>query len=139
MTHINKYINLNLTDPPSSPSTRRYLFHNDTSGTPPPSSTTFVATQLKELIGGRGSQTSPIQNVTIRGLGFRDAARTFMEPWGVPSGGDWALYRGAAVFVEGAENIVIERNVFNRVDGNAVVLSGYTRDVVIDSNEFLCV
>ena len=31
----------------------------------------------------------PIQNVTIQGLHFRDAADTTMEPWGVPSGGDW--------------------------------------------------
>lgn len=77
-----------------------------------------------------------MKDITIRGIGFRDAARTFMEPWAPPSGGDWALYRGAAVFVEGAEDIVIEQNVFKRVDGNAVLLSGYTRDVVIDSNEF---
>jgi hypothetical protein len=48
-------------------------------------------------------------------------------------------YRGGAVFVEGAESVAIERNLFKRVDGNAVLLSGYTRDVVIDSNEFTCV
>lgn len=113
-----------------------YIWYNDTSGTPPPTSTTFVATQHKELIGIRGSQGTPVKDITIRGIGFRDAARTFMEPWAPPSGGDWALYRGAAVFVEGAEDIVIEQNVFKRVDGNAVLLSGYTRDVVIDSNEF---
>jgi hypothetical protein len=113
-----------------------YMYHNATPGTPPPSSTTFIATQHKEMIGIRGKQDAPATDITIRGVGFRDAARTFMEPWAPPSGGDWALYRGAAVFVEGAENVVIEQNVFNRVDGNAVLLSGYTRDVVIDSNEF---
>ena len=52
---------------------------------------------------------------------------------------NYIRYRGGAVFVEGAESVVIERNLFKRVDGNAVLLSGYTRDVVIDSNEFTCV
>ena len=115
-----------------------YLVLNDTSansGGPP--TETYIASQHKELIGIRGSMSQPIQDITIRGIGFRDSAKTFMEPWGVPSGGDWALYRGGAIFVEGAENITVEKNLFKRVDGNGVFLSGYTRDVVIDANEFV--
>ena len=41
--------------------------------------------------GGR-----PAKDITLRGLGFRDARKTYMDPWGVPSGGDWALHRGGA-------------------------------------------
>ena len=50
--------------------------------------------------------------------------------------GDWALYRGGAVFIEGAENITVQENVFKRVDGNALFLSGYTRGVQVLDNDF---
>ena len=71
-----------------SDSHRLYLWYNSsTPKTPPPASLEFVATSLKEMIGMRGTMNAPIRDVTIRGVGFRDAAATFMEPWGVPSGG----------------------------------------------------
>jgi hypothetical protein len=49
---------------------------------------------------------------------------------------DWGLYRGGAIFVEGAENITIQHNVLTRLDGNGVFVSGYTRHVQISDNEF---
>ena len=42
-----------------------------------------------------------------------------------PSGGDWGLYRGGAIFVEGAEDVTIQHNTLTRLDGNAVFVSGY--------------
>jgi hypothetical protein len=30
---------------------------------------------------------APVSNVTVQGIGIRDAAKTFMEEWGAPSGG----------------------------------------------------
>jgi hypothetical protein len=59
-----------------------------------------------------------------------------MEPWGVPSGGDWSLYRGAAVYIEGCENCTVHDNIFKRVDGNAVIVSGYNRGVQLVDNDF---
>ena len=50
-----------------------------------------------------------------------------MERFGVPSGGDWALYRGGAVFLDGTENAVVTNGLFERLDGNALFLSGYNR------------
>ena len=47
-----------------------------------------------------------------------------MNPWGVPSGGDWGLYRGGAIFVEGAEDITLQHNTLTRLDGNGVFVSG---------------
>jgi hypothetical protein len=101
-----------------------YLFWNGTAGTPPPPSIQFVATHLKRLITIIGTKATPVQGVTIRGIGIRDAAATFMDPWGVPSGGDWALHRGGAVFIEGTEGTVVQGNLFKRVDGNALFISG---------------
>lgn len=112
-----------------------FLYYNDSSS-PPPADLQFVVPQLQEMIGVRGTQQAPVRNITIQGLNIRDAAATYMEPWGVPSGGDWALYRGGAVFIEGAEDIVVQQNNFVRVDGNGIFLSGYSRGVVLDNNSF---
>jgi hypothetical protein len=109
-----------------------YLWYNcSTPKTPPPSTLDFVATSLNEMIGIRGTIDAPVSGVTIRGIGIRDAAATFMQPWGVPSGGDWSLYRGGAVYIEGAENVTVHDNLFKRVDGNALMISGYTRGVQV--------
>ena len=71
-----------------------------------------------------GTMDRPIRDVTIQGVKFRDAADTTMEPWGVPSGGDWGLYRGGAVFLEGTEGCSVVHCSFVRVDNNAVFVSG---------------
>jgi hypothetical protein len=113
-----------------------YWYNSTTPKTPPPTTVDFVATNLKEMIGIRGTMAAPVVGVTIRGVGLRDAAATFMEPWGVPSGGDWSLYRGGAMYIEGAENITVQNNIFKRVDGNAVMISGYTRGVQVLDNDF---
>ena len=60
-----------------------------------------------------------------------------MDNHSVPSGGDWALQRMGAVFIENSEGIVIDSNLFIRLDGNGLMLSGYNRDTLITSNEFV--
>lgn len=73
-------------------------------------------------------------DITIFGVGIRDAAPTFLERWGVPSGGDWSCYHGAALDIHGAERVNISDNAFRRLDNNAIILSGYTRHVTIRHN-----
>ena len=60
-----------------------------------------------------------------------------MEPWGVPSGGDWGLYRGGALFFEGTEGCSVRHCSFVRVDNNALFLSGYNRNTLFADNEFV--
>lgn len=86
---------------------------------------------LETLIDVRGAS-----NITISGLGFRDSAATFMSEWSAPSGGDWALHRGGAIFLENVYNINIQRCIFRRLDGNAIFLSRRTRKVRICRNTF---
>jgi len=83
---------------------------------------------LKELIRivGEGPHEAA-SDITMRGIEFRDAAATYLDDWGIPSGGDWALHRGGAFFIENATNINIDHTHFTLLDGNAVFLSGYTR------------
>ena len=52
----------------------------------------------------------------------------YMEPYEVPSGGDWAVHRGAAVVIEGAEDIQLSNCTFDQPGGNGLLLSDYTRN-----------
>jgi len=116
-----------------------YLWPNSTSmaqdGSPAPD-LKLVAVQLQTLIAINGTKAAPTTNVTVQGIHFRDGANINMEPWGVPSGGDWGLYRGGAIFLEGAEDVDVKHNDFERLDGNAVFVSGYTRRMHIEDNAF---
>ena len=114
-----------------------YFFYNATSGTEPPSDTLYVATQLKTLISINGSMSDPVENITIRGVNFRDTAYTYMDPHGMPSGGDWALQRMGALFLEGTKNVTIDSCILERLDGNAIMVSGYNRNTTIQQNEFV--
>jgi hypothetical protein len=70
-----------------------YLYPNSTGygsgggGSGGPDGADLVATHLQTLISIKGTMASPVKGITIQGVGFRDAAYTYLEPWGVPSGG----------------------------------------------------
>ena len=72
-----------------------YLWYNATAGTAPPADLEVEATNLQDyiqILGSpptRGGERVPVTDVTIRGLTIRDAAATYLEPHGMPSGGDW--------------------------------------------------
>lgn len=72
----------------------------------------LVATRLKTLISIRGDASAPVSAITIRGLTFTQTESTLLDAYEVPSGGDWSTHRGATVFVEGAQNVVIDNNLF---------------------------
>lgn len=99
----------------------------------PPSS--LIATRLHTLISAKGTQTNPVRDLRITNIGVRDAASTFMVRHGVPSGGDWSLPHVAAIQLHGVSNVAISRCHFVRLDGSAVLLSGYARGVVIAHNK----
>ena len=64
--------------------------------------------QFARLIEVLGNQSNPVRDVLISNVGFRDTTATFMDPrWAAPSGGDWSLHRGGAVFFEGVENVTV--------------------------------
>ena len=99
----------------------------------------FVAVNLKTLFsiqGLNGSDQPKAKDITIQGIKMRDAADVSMERWGVPSGGDWGLHRGGAVFFENTEDCTVSNCTFERLDGNVLFLSGYNRRTLIADNEF---
>ena len=75
------------------------------------------------------------RHVELTGLRITGAAPTQLtKRYEVPSGGDWAIGRVGAVFVEDAEGIHLTDNVFDAVGGNAVVLSRHAAGCQVTGN-----
>eukprot|EP01051_Picozoa_sp_SAG22_P004435 SAG22_NODE_237_length_14221_cov_37.207832_12_plen_270_part_00 len=68
--------------------------------------------------------------------GLRDTAPTMLEPHGVPSGGDWALERLGAVFLENTEAAVVSGCHFSRIGGNGLMISAYNLNATVSHSEF---
>ena len=96
----------------------------------------LIASNLQTLIKIQGTMENPVRNVQVNGIGFRDGAKTYMEQWSAPSGGDWALHRGGAVHLEGTEDVIISKSHFHRLDGNAIMLGGYCSGTHVTNSEF---
>lgn len=60
----------------------------------------------------------------------------YMDPHGVPSGGDWALERLGALFFEGTTGLSVDSCQFERLDGNGIMLSGFHRAAAITNSHF---
>ena len=110
-----------------------WLMYN---GTGSPGDVQWIVPAQKRIVELLGNKSAPVKNVAIHSVSFRDSGYTYMDDWGVPSGGDWALHRGGAVFLEGVENVSIASASFRNLDGNAVFLSKYTRDVSVENCSF---
>lgn len=113
--------------------------HGNSSGDPtPPSLDTLlvglVTSQLLNVVGP--SKDEPVRGFRLDGIGFRDAAPSYLEPHGVPSGGDWALERIGALFVENTEDAVVNNCTFWRLGGNAIMLSKYNNRSTIQNSDF---
>ena len=92
---------------------------------------TLIVPKLATLIDINGAD-----KVTISNVGFRDAKSTFLEKHGVPSGGDWSLYKGAAVQIANSIGSSVQRCTFSRLDGTAIILTDRTRQITIEDCEF---
>ncbi|GAB3330651.1 PDZ domain-containing protein [Larkinella ripae] len=104
-------------------------------GTDPQTATVEVS-NLKSVLELKGSAATPLQQVTLRGIRFVQAERTFMEPYEPLLRSDWMLYRGAAVYLESTESCRIEGCEFTDLGGNAVMLSRYNRKLVVEGCHF---
>eukprot|EP01060_Flectonema_neradi_P004382 TRINITY_DN12821_c0_g1_i1.p1 TRINITY_DN12821_c0_g1~~TRINITY_DN12821_c0_g1_i1.p1 ORF type:complete len:937 (+),score=210.86 TRINITY_DN12821_c0_g1_i1:61-2871(+) len=115
-----------------------YYNFNGTSG--PTGNEEFVAVQTKVLFNISATQQEPAQNIKIQGLVIRDAALTYLghtaaDIHSPTTGGDWSLQRSAAVMFEGCEGCGLSHSQITRVDGNAVIVSNYNRNVSITNND----
>ncbi len=87
--------------------------------------------RLRHLVELRGNQQQPVKFITIKGLVFRHASRTFMDNREPMVRSDWTTYRGGAAFLEGTEDCALEDCFFDQVGGNAIFVNNYNRRVTI--------
>jgi hypothetical protein len=98
----------------------RVLYYHSTAGKP--TGAVEALGTLKTLISITGTQETPAKSVSLLGIGFRDAALSYLDAHSMPSGGDWGLGRIAAVFLKGTENIMIDSCTFEKLDGTQLHL-----------------
>ena len=87
--------------------------------------------RLRHLIEFNGTKGNPVRFITLRGLTFRHAARTFMENREPLLRTDWTVYRGGAVIFNGAEDMTIEDCDFDQLGGNTVFVNNYNRRITV--------
>ncbi|MGD8241023.1 MAG: chitobiase/beta-hexosaminidase C-terminal domain-containing protein, partial [Armatimonadota bacterium] len=87
------------------------------------------AVVLKRLIDFRGTPEEPVQHINLRGLHFTQTQTTFMDDYDDIARGDWAIHRGGAVYLTGAEDCRIDDCLFEQVGGNGLFVDGYNRRV----------
>lgn len=86
---------------------------------------------LRHVIEFAGTKEQPVKAMTLRGITFSGAARTFIETKESLLRSDWAIYRGGAVFLRGAEDCMIENCDFEHLGGNGIFVSGYNRGITV--------
>lgn len=82
----------------------------------------FEIAEIPSLIEIKGIENDRASDVTVRGICFSQTSRTFMADYEPLLRSDWAIYRGAAVFIENAERCRIEDCEFTGLGGNAIFL-----------------
>lgn len=89
------------------------------------------ATRLRTLVEFRGDDQNPVRFIKLKGLIFRQAARTVMDTREPLLRSDWAIYRGGAIFFNGAEDCTLEDSFLDQLGGNAIFVNNYNRRVII--------
>ncbi|ETO36005.1 hypothetical protein RFI_01057 [Reticulomyxa filosa] len=115
--------------------TKTLYYYNNYTGAP--AADQFEATNLKLMFALVGNLSYPISNIIIRGLTLRDTQYTYMDGHGMPSGGDWALQRTGAIYLDCTFNVSISNNLMTRLDGNAISINRYNRYTVVTNNEIV--
>ena len=92
---------------------------------------TCEATRLRSLIEFQGGEKEPVRFVNFKGITFRHTARTVMETKEPLLRTDWAIYRGGAIFYNGAEDCTLEDSLLDQLGGNAVFVNNYNRRITI--------
>lgn len=96
----------------------------------------FEVPVVKDLIQLKGTSEKPVQHIAIKGITFTQSTLTFLEEYEPVARGDWAIHRGGAIFMEGAENCAIEDCSFEYLGGNGIFMSAYNRNNAIRNCRF---
>ena len=100
-----------------------------------PTGVELVAALHSRVIQLRGaSPTEFAHDITLRGLRIKHSKPTFMDSYEMPSGGDWTIHRGGAVFLDGTEDVVIDSLIVEQPGGNGIFLSNHAWRTAVTNN-----
>jgi len=91
----------------------------------------FVATRLRTLVAFQGNSKHPVKWISLKGIAFRQAARTVMDTREPLLRSDWAICRCGAILFGGAEDCLVEDCLVDQVGGNAIFVNDYNRRITI--------
>lgn len=94
----------------------------------------FYVSRLNELVTISGTGEHPVKNIRISNISFTATNRTFMLTKEPLLRSDWTIYRGGAILLDGTENVRISNCIFKDLGGNAVFVSNYNRDALVENN-----
>jgi hypothetical protein len=94
---------------------------------------TVDVVRLVNLIEIGSQQGATARGVTLREVTFRHTQRTFMQTREQLLRSDWRIFRGGAMLIENAEDVLVEDCFFDQVGGNAAFVSGHARRVGLRS------
>ena len=97
---------------------------------------TAEVSQRKNIWSAVGSSADPVHDLVLSNLNITQTAPTFFDTYEIPSGGDWSIYRGGAVFIENAERVEVSSVKFDQIGGNGVFMSNHVVDSVVSHNDF---
>ena len=92
-----------------------------------PATARVEGVRLRHLIEFNGTPAQPVKFITLRGLTFRHAARTFMDNREPLLRTDWTVYRGGALVFHGAEDDTVTGCDFDQLGGNTIFVNDYNR------------
>ena len=87
--------------------------------------------RLRQLVEFSGTMEHPVKSVSLRGITFTAAARTFMENKESLLRSDWTIYRGGAVYLHGTEDCSVDGCDFDQLGGNALFIGGFNRNTTV--------
>ncbi len=90
--------------------------------------------RLPSLVEFRGTDKNPVKCITLKGITFTQASRTFMETKEPLLRTDWAIYRGGAILFDGSEDCALIDVTLTQLGGNAIFVNGYNRRTVIQGS-----
>jgi hypothetical protein len=97
--------------------------------------------QLLRFAGTGNVSGTAVKNITFYNVTFTHAYRSLFDSTGqfyeFITGSDWAICRKAAVFMQSAENIIINHCTFDQIGGNGVFMSAYNNHNVVKHCSFL--
>jgi hypothetical protein len=92
---------------------------------------------LQRVVQIKGTRDNPVKYITLRGLRIAHAASTYFEPY-LPAGmGDYTIQVGGAVFIEGAEDITVDRCSLEGNSGNGFFVNRYARRVRLTNSRLV--